>query len=170
MISRNIYEITVTLISRLFYLIFVSRTAPDPRFLCQTSSIDFLVAQNFDFNKLFKEGISYLRPHDEARIRDIISERQASRKVDKNASFNATPNAGMAIVPEEQKDFVNNVHEKVENWLKTPTKNDEDKKMMLDSCSPFQRRLIYSTVKPRFSDEFSFHMETVVSPKNDRDR
>ena len=31
-----------------------SRNAPDPRFLCQTSSIDFLTNQNFDFNKLFK--------------------------------------------------------------------------------------------------------------------
>ena len=33
-----------------------SRTAPDTRFMCQTSSIDFLTQQDFDFNKLFKEG------------------------------------------------------------------------------------------------------------------
>ena len=38
-----------------------SRSAPDPRFLCQTSSIDFLINQNFDFNKLFKDGVSYLQ-------------------------------------------------------------------------------------------------------------
>ena len=30
------------------------RIAPDVRFMCQTSSIDFLIQQNFDFNKLFK--------------------------------------------------------------------------------------------------------------------
>jgi len=32
------------------------RSAPDPWFLCQTSSMDFLASQGFDFNKLFKEG------------------------------------------------------------------------------------------------------------------
>ena len=45
------------------------RMYPDPRFTVQTSSIDFLVGQGFDFNKLFKEGISYLRASDEDRIR-----------------------------------------------------------------------------------------------------
>lgn len=34
----------------------VNRLAPDTRFLCQSSSIDFLVSNNFDFNKLFREG------------------------------------------------------------------------------------------------------------------
>ena len=42
---------------------------PAPRFTVQTSSIDFLVGQGFDFNKLFREGISYLRASDEDRIR-----------------------------------------------------------------------------------------------------
>ena len=32
--------------------------SPDPKFLSQASSIGFLVAQGFDFNKLFKEGIN----------------------------------------------------------------------------------------------------------------
>lgn len=30
--------------------------SPDPRFLCQASSIGFLIAQGFDFNKLFQKG------------------------------------------------------------------------------------------------------------------
>jgi hypothetical protein len=35
----------------------------DPfRFLCQTSSLDFLIGQGFDFNKLIRDGVSYLRP------------------------------------------------------------------------------------------------------------
>jgi hypothetical protein len=32
------------------------------RFLCQTSSLDFLIGQGFDFNKLIRDGVSYLRP------------------------------------------------------------------------------------------------------------
>ena len=35
--------------------------------LSQTSSIDFLAGHDFDFNKLFKQGISYLRASDETR-------------------------------------------------------------------------------------------------------
>jgi len=31
-----------------------TKGAPDPKFMCQTSSLDFLSSQNFDFNKLFK--------------------------------------------------------------------------------------------------------------------
>ena len=57
-----------------------SRSAPDPWFGCQTSSIDFLVSQNFDFNKLFRDGISYLRPSDENSIRDRIKDNQQNRK------------------------------------------------------------------------------------------
>ena len=35
-------------------------TVSMPRFLCQTTSIDFLSNQKFDFNKLFRDGVSYL--------------------------------------------------------------------------------------------------------------
>ena len=56
------------------------RLAPDLRFMCQTSSIDFLISNDFDFNKLFKDGIPYLRPGDEARLRETISDRQESRR------------------------------------------------------------------------------------------
>ena len=61
-------------------LIFHCRLAPDLRFMCQTSSIDFLISNDFDFNKLFKDGIPYLRPGDEARLRETISDRQESRR------------------------------------------------------------------------------------------
>lgn len=38
----------------------INKNIPDMRFLCQSSSIDFLSNQGFDFNKLFKEGINFL--------------------------------------------------------------------------------------------------------------
>lgn len=37
----------------------MSRYAPDCRFLCQSSSMEFLSNHNFDFNKLFKHGAEY---------------------------------------------------------------------------------------------------------------
>ena len=55
----------------------------------------------------------------------------------------ATPNFGTTAIPEEQKDFMNGIFEKVEKWLKNAK---PDEKLMLDSCNPFQRRLIYRFV------------------------
>jgi len=37
----------------------MSRYAPDCRFLCQSSSMEFLSNHNFDFNKLFKHGMQF---------------------------------------------------------------------------------------------------------------
>lgn len=39
-----------------FYLFPRGRPGPEKMFLCQSSSLDFLAAQGFDFNKLIKEG------------------------------------------------------------------------------------------------------------------
>jgi hypothetical protein len=50
------------------------------RFLCQASSMDFLSKQNFDFNKLFKEGISYLKSDDEKKLRDSVDEKREMRR------------------------------------------------------------------------------------------
>ena len=55
----------------------------------------------------------------------------------------STPNFGTTAIPEEQKDFMNGIFEKVEKWLKNAK---PDEKLMLDSCNPFQRRLIYRFV------------------------
>lgn len=142
-----------------------SRSAPDPRFVCQTSSIDFLINQDFDFNKLFKEGVTYLRPCDEAKIREAIKERQTNRR---NSSNFATPTACSTnvsfIVPDEHKDFVEETITKVETWLGSDKAKE---KLELDSCNAFQRRLLYNTVKPRLSGgPQSFHMETILKGKD----
>jgi hypothetical protein len=42
--------------------------------------MDFLSKQNFDFNKLFKEGISYLKSDDEKKLRDSVDEKREMRR------------------------------------------------------------------------------------------
>ena len=54
------------------------------RFLCQASSMDFLSKQNFDFNKLFKEGISYLKSDDERKLMDSLQEKREMRRQSTN--------------------------------------------------------------------------------------
>ena len=122
-----------------------------------------MVSQNFDFNKLFKDGIPYLRSCEEARIRENINERQSSRR--STGNFATPTNTGFTPVPDDQKEFIDKIYEQVEKWLKDENNKEQ---LKLDSCNAFQRRLIYNNVKPRFSEDYSFHMETVVNPNKER--
>lgn len=54
----------------------MNRQVPDSRFMCQASSIAFLVNQDFDFNKLFKHGIPYLCANDEEKLVKRLEEKQ----------------------------------------------------------------------------------------------
>ncbi|KAG8230255.1 hypothetical protein J437_LFUL009793, partial [Ladona fulva] len=61
-----------------FYLLPTSFLSVDTRFVCQASSLCFLSYAGFDFNKLFSEGIPYLSPEQESRLRlDLKRDRPA---------------------------------------------------------------------------------------------
>ena len=119
-----------------------SRNAPDPRFLVQTSSIDFLIGQSFDFNKLFKHGISYLRPGEMAKLTDSLKERQEVRR----QRLLGQENINHPIpIPEEQEEFLKDVHKQIEEFLA-----GDDEQMELGKCNGFQRRLIYQTARDKY--------------------
>ena len=63
----------------------------DPRFTCQTSSLDFLSSQDFDFNKLIKSGIPYLNAVDEEKLRADVLDKQAKRRAEAAAAADGTP-------------------------------------------------------------------------------
>ena len=110
---------------------------------------------------LFKDGIPYLRPSDELKIKDIISDRQSLRQTQ------TTPNGTPFVVPEKDRDFMEEIYKKVETFLNS----QESQELLLEGYNGFQRRLIYNTVKPKFSSDYCFHMETVMpKDKSDRDR
>merc|ERR1719430_240884 len=100
----------------------VGRGAPDRRFLSQTSSIDFLIGQGFDFNKLFKEGVSYLLPSELENLK--------------------------VRVPEEQEEWLEKRMAAIEQFLKTGGQQS----FLMDKCNGFQRRLVYQTARERFPD------------------
>ena len=101
---------------------------------------------------LFQDGIPYLRPSDELKIKDIISDRQILRQTQ------TTPNGTPFVVPEKDREFLEEIYKKVETFLNS----QESQELLLEGYNGFQRRLIYNTVKPKFSSEFCFHMETVL--------
>jgi len=119
-----------------------SRAAPDPRFLCQTSSIDFLTKQNFDFNKLFKEGVSYLRPAELFKLKESLIERQENRRT--SQAF--TPEQNIPVPP-EQEEFLAGVIDSIEKFVKSDNQTMEFEAKM----NGFQRRLVYQTAREKFS-------------------
>lgn len=134
-----------------------NRGAPDPRFLCQTSSIDFLTNQGFDFNKLFREGVSYLLPQEVARMRAGLEERQAVRRRSAAEQGSSLPVA----VPEEQEEWLAAVLAQVEAFLAST-----EEKLELGRCNSFQRRLVYQSAQARWPEAAS--LSAVTNSKGDR--
>lgn len=146
-----------------------NRQCPDVRFLCQSSSIDFLTEHNFDFNKLFREGISYLRPYDEQKLREHFLARNAQDSFTSTSLTSPTTEATggssqkiLKAVPPEHKEFVEKVCDSIEEMLKEP----EQKVAKLPPCNGYLRKLIYQTAKQRF--KAGIHMEAAINEKKER--
>lgn len=118
----------------------------DQRFLCQTSSIDFLIGQGFDFNKLFKEGISYLNQLEEDKCKKMLEEQYQKRKDFLNSRQNG--NNDIIPIPEENKQFIDDIIKQLEDFL-----TSEETELQLPKCSGFLRRLIYQTNAEKFSEK-----------------
>lgn len=140
-----------------------SRTSPDIKFICQSSSIDFLASQGFDFNKVFCHGIPYLNQEEEAQLREQTEERrnQQANGVGTPSYISPSSSKGPAHVPDEHKDFINRVVEKVEALF-----SNSDKTLDLDPCTGFQRKLIYQTLNRKFPK--GLHVETIETEKKER--
>uniref|UniRef100_A0A4W4H2I2 Poly(A)-specific ribonuclease PARN n=1 Tax=Electrophorus electricus TaxID=8005 RepID=A0A4W4H2I2_ELEEL len=88
-----------------------SRNSPDIKFICQSSSIDFLASQGFDFNKVFRSGIPYLNQEEESQLREQYEERRSQVNGAGTPSY-ISPNSckGPVNVPDEHKDFIGRVY------------------------------------------------------------
>lgn len=82
----------------------INRNIPDQRFLCQTSSINFLISQGFDFNKLFKSGISYLNIAEETNYRDKLDDKQKTR-----SNQSSGQKSDLISIPEDKQDFIDDI-------------------------------------------------------------
>ncbi|XP_041435221.1 poly(A)-specific ribonuclease PARN-like isoform X2 [Xenopus laevis] len=136
-----------------------NRNSPDKKFVCQSSSIDFLANQGFDFNKVFRNGVPYLNQEEEKLLRDQYEERRSQSNGASTMSY-VSPNASKTPVsiPDEQKGFIDKVVERVEDFLK----NDQ-KSMNVEPCTGYQRKLIYQTLNWKYPR--GIHVETVESEK-----
>ncbi|KAG7303027.1 hypothetical protein JYU34_013035 [Plutella xylostella] len=134
-----------------FYLFPRGRPGPEKLFLCQSSSLDFLASQGFDFNKVIKDGISYMTEPTESRLRDNLTERQKLYSNDNN----------IIPIPEENKQHIEDICKRVREFL------DERKSDVLeiDRCNAFVRRLLFQELAARFKNE-CFVETKVLENKN----
>uniref|UniRef100_A0A8K9XS97 Poly(A)-specific ribonuclease PARN n=1 Tax=Oncorhynchus mykiss TaxID=8022 RepID=A0A8K9XS97_ONCMY len=87
-----------------------NRTSPDTKFICQSSSIDFLASQGFDFNKVFRHGIPYLNQEEEVQLREQYEERRSQSNGSGNPSYiSPNSNKGPGSIPEEHREYIRRV-------------------------------------------------------------
>uniref|UniRef100_A0A8D0Z468 Poly(A)-specific ribonuclease PARN n=1 Tax=Sus scrofa TaxID=9823 RepID=A0A8D0Z468_PIG len=118
-----------------------SRSSPDVKFVCQSSSIDFLASQGFDFNKVFRNGIPYLNQEEERQLREQYDEKRLQSNGAGALSY-VSPNTSKCpvAIPEDQKKFIDQV--------------------------VFQRKLIYQTLSWKYPK--GIHVETLETEKKER--
>ncbi|XP_054310891.1 poly(A)-specific ribonuclease PARN isoform X2 [Pongo pygmaeus] len=140
-----------------------NRSSPDVKFVCQSSSIDFLASQGFDFNKVFRNGIPYLNQEEERQLREQYDEKRSQANGAGALSY-ASPNTSKCpvTIPEDQKKFIDQVVEKIEDLLQS----EENKNLDLEPCTGFQRKLIYQTLSWKYPK--GIHVETLETEKKER--
>jgi hypothetical protein len=101
----------------------------------QATSIDFLSKQDFDFNQIFREGVSNLRPDEEDKLREALAEMR------RNRLGGNTPNGGRGDAPmlDEQKAYLRAVINCIDDFLRSAVAGGC---IDLDRSNAFQRKLV----------------------------
>ncbi|XP_054067526.1 poly(A)-specific ribonuclease PARN isoform X5 [Rissa tridactyla] len=121
-----------------------NRSSPDIKFVCQSSSIDFLANQGFDFNKVFRNGIPYLNQEEERQLREQYDEKRSQANGAGSLAY-TSPNATKCpvTIPEDQKKFIEKVVEQIEDLLK----NEENESLELEPCTGYPKGIHVETLE-----------------------
>lgn len=121
----------------------------DKRFTCQASSMTYLAEHNFDFNKFFRDGISFLPLSEKEKIRKAIEE----------------PNErGHISLSKTDKEYLENVKSMVSAW-----RDGTEQTLELDSANSYQRLICYQALErfpPLEGDHVGFYVEKAVDERN----
>ena len=146
-------------------------STPDAVFRCQASSVEFLISQDFDFNKTFKNGIGYLSLAEHQRLKEDLLQKEKDQLLlevaqrERKSSCASTPGTpsnthrpstpssttstpssstvdNQIEIPPEQKSFMEDVVKKVEEFL------DDASRLSLafPPSNAFQRKLVFQLV------------------------
>ncbi|KAF9081418.1 hypothetical protein BGX23_000908 [Mortierella sp. AD031] len=110
-------------------------------FTSQSSSLEFLLKNSFDFNKWIRHGIPYLTRREEA---DYIVRKTEKEAAVANASFNDMP------IDDRNRVFVNSTIAKIKEWMEI-SKDDKDDSLTIPANNGFYRRLVHQVVRNEFN-------------------
>uniref|UniRef100_A0A8D8JKF0 Poly(A)-specific ribonuclease PARN n=2 Tax=Culex pipiens TaxID=7175 RepID=A0A8D8JKF0_CULPI len=123
-------------------------------FACQGESMRFLADHGFDFNKLFREGLSYCGEADEERMRADLKERQEQRaaalEAEEGEEANGSDVVNMVPVPATEEKLMAEIEERIGVFL-----GSEDKDFTITNCNGFQRKLVYQMIEAKFRKQIS---------------
>lgn len=120
-------------------------------FACQGESMRFLADHGFDFNKLFREGLSYCGEAEEERMRADLRERQEQRAVALDVEGeDGSESVNMVPVPVTEEKLLAEIEERIGKFLAS-----EDKDFTITSCNGFQRKLVYQLIEAKFRKQIS---------------
>lgn len=110
-------------------------------FRCQGESMAFLGTHNFDFNKLFREGISYC---------DLIEANEVRQKMSEKTPNDCKTYAGEStlVVPKEELEMIANIRQSVNEFLAS-----DEKEITIEHCNAFRRKLVYQLLEQEFANK-----------------
>uniref|UniRef100_A0A1Q3F3P1 Putative polya-specific ribonuclease n=1 Tax=Culex tarsalis TaxID=7177 RepID=A0A1Q3F3P1_CULTA len=124
-------------------------------FACQGESMRFLADHGFDFNKLFREGLSYCGEADEERMRADLRERQEQRAAalegdEGEEAANGSEPVNMVPVPATEEKLLAEIEERIGTFLAS-----EETDFKITNCNGFQRKLVYQMIEAKFRKQIS---------------
>lgn len=122
-----------------FYICPRSFASVDDRFVCQASSLEFLIRYKFDFNKFLYSGISYLNTQQEKDLKADLSEGALLRPIDRN-------------IPLQDEDRIREICGDLAAWV---SKSKVGEELVLDSGQvvPY---VLHLEIRRKFASLWSF--------------
>ncbi|KAF9181945.1 hypothetical protein BGZ50_005223 [Haplosporangium sp. Z 11] len=110
-------------------------------FKCQSTSLEFLISNGFDFNKWISSGIPYLsRPEEDVYI---------ARKAEKEAQLATISSSANNIpVDSRNKDFFETTIALIKDWFE----NSTEEALTVPAPNSFFRRLVHQIMRTDFGD------------------
>ncbi|KAG0051838.1 hypothetical protein BGZ89_003396 [Linnemannia elongata] len=112
-------------------------------FSSQSTSLEFLLKNHFDFNKWIRHGIPYLTRREEE---DYIVKKTEKEKAFANSSQNDIP------IDDRNRSFIESTIAKIKEWLvSTDGLNNEE--LTISANNAFYRRLVHQIIRTEFKSE-----------------
>ncbi|KAF9586377.1 hypothetical protein BGW38_005961 [Lunasporangiospora selenospora] len=126
----------------------ISKATGGERFFkCQSSSLEFLMKNDFDFNKWIRHGIPFLtRQEEEAYIQRATEKEAMAQQQQASGGGN---NAHNIPVDNRNRNFFESTISAIKEWLE----NSTEKYLTVPAGNSFFRRLVYQIARTEFPDQ-----------------